>query len=287
MRRARAAGVVLLLAACLVPGTAHATEVSASELHTLVEEAIESPAAVDELEAVTSVDGRPVDIAGALDGAEGDALDQRLRTLEATLDGTAAPEGLSDPRGEAREIILQERFHGGDAPGPFRGFVDWLRDLAPRDLLERLDDLIPGGRSVVWILLGVALFTIAYLIAHFFLSRRIALSEAAAQSHAPAADDPKALERRAAEAERKGDFEAALRLRFRAGLLRLDQRGAIAFRPSISTHEVRRALRSNDFDEIATTFDDVVYGGREPHTEDVAQARERWPAVVSSARERG
>ena len=91
-------------------------------------------------------------------------------------------------------------------------------------------------------------------------------------------DDPKALDRRAAEAEAAGDLEAALRLRFRAGLLRLDARGAISFRPSISTHEVRRALRSEDFDALAATFDDVVYGGRPPQDEDVERrARERWP----------
>ena len=57
---------------------------------------------------------------------------------------------------------------------------------------------------------------------------------------ATAARRPRALERRAAEAEAAGDLEAALRLRFRAGLLRLDARGAIDYRPSISTREVRR-----------------------------------------------
>ena len=90
-------------------------------------------------------------------------------------------------------------------------------------------------------------------------------------------EDPRALERRADAAEAAGDLEAALRLRFRAGLLRLDARGAIEFRPSISTHEVRRALRSEDFDALAATFDDVVYGGRAADAADVAEARERWP----------
>ncbi len=93
-------------------------------------------------------------------------------------------------------------------------------------------------------------------------------------------DDPKALDRQAAAAEAAGDLEAALRLRFRAGLLRLDARGAIVFRPSISTHEVRRALRSDAFDALAATFDDVVYGGRPPSDADVAAARDRWPAII-------
>ena len=39
-------------------------------------------------------------------------------------------------------------------------------------------------------------------------------------------------------------------------------------------------MRSEDFDRLASTFDDVVYGGREPLADDVKEARERWPAVV-------
>lgn len=277
MIRARIAGVVVLLAACLAPGIAHATEVSRSEYRALVAEADE-----DGLKRVTSVDGQPVDLAAALAGAGVEEIDGRLDALQ-SLEPERTP-ALENPTAEARDILQEERFHGGDAPGPFRGFVDWLRTLVPTDLIEWIDDHLPGGRAVVWIVLGTLLFLVGYLLARFFLTRRIAVFEAAAQAHAPASDDPKALERRAAEAEAAGDLEAALRLRFRAGLLRLDRRGAIAFRPSISTHEVRRALRSGDFDALSATFDDVVYGGREPHGEDVAQARERWPDVVAHAR---
>jgi hypothetical protein len=95
-------------------------------------------------------------------------------------------------------------------------------------------------------------------------------------------DDPRSLERRADAAEAAGDLDAALRLRFRAGLLRLDARGRIEYRPSISTHEVRRALHSEGFDRLAATFDDVVYGGRPADPGDVSAARERWPDVVDS-----
>jgi hypothetical protein len=89
--------------------------------------------------------------------------------------------------------------------------------------------------------------------------------------------------RRGDAAAAAGDLEAALRLRFRAGLLRLDARGAIDFRPSISTIEVRRRLHDDDFDALAETFDDVVYGGRPPAADDLAAARERWPRVIEDA----
>ena len=80
----------------------------------------------------------------------------------------------------------------------------------------------------------------------------------------------------------RGRVREALRLRFRAGLLRLDARGAIVYRPSISTREVSRKLRSEDFDALAVTFDDVVYGGRAAEDADVEEARSRWREVVQA-----
>ena len=147
--------------------------------------------------------------------------------------------------------------------------------------MDWLDDLLPGGRSVVWIVLATLLAVIAAAIARLFLTRRVHAASVSSRLAAAARDeDPRSLDRRADAAEAAGDLEAALRLRFRAGLLRLDAHGAIVFRPSISTYEVRRKLGSEDFDALAATFDDIVYGGRSAGAEDVADARERWPRVV-------
>jgi hypothetical protein len=275
--RARAAGVVLLVAVTLAPGTAQATEVSAGELQRLALQAGDSPQALRELRAVTSVDGQRADIEGALGSARGEDLDARLAVL---AERATPPDGPDDPRAQAEAILAQDRFHGDEVPGPFKGLLERLGELVPRDVIEWLDDRLPGSRSVVWLLLGAIVLAAGFLVARGLLSRRIKDFEAAALASAPAEADPKALERQADEAEAAGDLEAALRLRFRAGLLRLDRRGAIEFRPSISTHEVRHAVRSSDFDRLANTFDDVVYGGREPRPEDVEEARERWPEVV-------
>ena len=95
----------------------------------------------------------------------------------------------------------------------------------------------------MWIVLGAILVVAAAVIARLFLTRRVRAATAERRLAAAARDeDPRSLDRRADAAEAAGDLEAALRLRFRAGLLRLDARGAIVFRPSISTHEVRRKL---------------------------------------------
>jgi hypothetical protein len=74
-----------------------------------------------------------------------------------------------------------------------------------------------------------------------------------------------------------------VRLRFRAGLLRLGDRGAIRYRPSVTTGEVRRVLGSETFDELARTFEAVAYGGRPASNPDVDTARREWPRVVSTA----
>jgi hypothetical protein len=284
--RARLVALVVALfvaAPLLVPAPARADDVSAAELRTLARDAVDDPAALARLREVDSVDGRRVDVGGALRGARGAALAARLEALAAPYGVTS---GGSDPRAEARDVLAESRFHETDVPGPFRGVFEWIGDRLP-DIdvpLDWLDDLLPGGRSVVWIVLGGLLAGLAWFVARRFLTSRIRASTEAEQALVAARDeDPRALDRRADAAEAAGDLEAALRLRFRAGLLRLDARGAIEFRPSISTYEVRRALRSDDFDALAATFDDVVYGGRPPATDDLAAARERWPAIIKGS----
>ena len=99
-------------------------------------------------------------------------------------------------------------------------------------------------------------------------------------------EDPDELERAADDAERAGELDRALRLRFRAGLLRLGDRGAIRYRPSVTTSEVRRVLGSETFDELARTFEAVAYGGRDAAPPDLDTARREWPRVVAGATKR-
>ena len=222
-----------------------------------------------------------MDIEAALQGAGGADLEARLRQLAQPYTVTA---GGRDARADAREVLAEDRFQESSVPGPFRRILDWIGERLPNPSIDWLDDLLPGGRSVVWIVLATLLVVVAVVLSRLFLTRRVRASSVAAQLEAAArGEDPRSLDRRAEAAEAAGDLEAALRLRFRAGLLRLDAHGAIIFRPSISTHEVRRTLHSDDFDALAATFDDVVYGGREAESADVADARERWPSVVERA----
>jgi hypothetical protein len=277
-RAALVAGAVVVLALA-APGAARAESVSPAQLRALAARAANDPAALAELRRVDRVGGRQVDLAGALRGVRGEALRARLRQLQ--VPAAAAP--AVGARADARDILSQHRFRGSDLPGPFHGLLDrlsrWLHKLD--GVFNWLNDLLPGGDAVVWIVLAALVCAIAAFVARRVLSGRVRASEAAAAAAGAAHEDAHALERRADAAEAAGDLATALRLRFRAGLLRLDERGAIEFRPSISTYEVRRTLRSEDFDSLAATFDDVVYGGRPPAEDDLSSARERWPRVVA------
>jgi len=194
---------------------------------------------------------------------------------------------MSDPgapaRDEARRILSERRYHGTDVPRPLHGFLEWLgRRL---HFLQRFYDWSApkiGGEKVFWTIVAVLVVTLAVWTAAR-LARRFGARERAATSPLAVGAmslDPGELEQLAAEAELRGDLEIALRLRFRAGLLRLGRAHALELRPSLTTREARRVLRNPRFDRLARSFDEVVYGRRTPSSDDLAAAREEWPRVV-------
>jgi hypothetical protein len=271
-----ALGVALAIA---VAAPAAAENVTATELRALAGRAADDPAALERLRGVDAVDGAPVDVDGALGSASGEELRERLDTLASGGERRAVS---GDPRADAREIVSQRRFRGTRVEGPFRGLLDriagWLEPLG--DLVPRLDRALPGGREVVWMLLGAAVIALGWLLGGRTIRRRAALAAATGGGGRGRVEFPGELERLAEEAERRGEHEAALRLRFRAGLLRLDARGAIDYRPSLRTHEVAATLGSDAFDRLAAGFDEVVYGERPARAEDVEAARRDWEAVL-------
>ncbi|HEU5214651.1 MAG TPA: hypothetical protein VFU30_03845 [Gaiellaceae bacterium] len=189
-------------------------------------------------------------------------------------------------REEARRILAERRFHGTSLPRPFHGFLDWLsRHL---HFLARAWDSLQaavGGADVLWGILGAIVVTLAVVAASRLAARRTRFEGLAAERGARRrGEDPAALERLADEAEQRGDLEIAVRLRFRAGLLRLARARALPGRPSLRTGEARTALHSARFDALARDFDEIVYGRRTPSADDVAAARSEWPRVLEEAK---
>jgi len=59
---------------------------------------------------------------------------------------------------------------------------------------------------------------------------------------------------------------------------------ALPLRPSLTSGEASSILHLSEFDALAHSFDEVVYGRRPAEPRDVEAARESWPHVLESAK---
>jgi len=202
-----------------------------------------------------------------------------------TLDPSAAP-AAARARDQAHAILRERRFHPADVPRPLARPLHWLGRLL-QDAFDAVARWLPGGSTTLWALLAIAVLAVSSLLTLRAVRRRsVREGERAAPAGRDGRVDPAQLEREAEHAAREGDFELALRLRFRAGLGRLAARSLVAPRPSLTSAEVGRRLRSAAYDELAASFDQVVYGGRAALADDVELARRRWSAVLAEAEHR-
>jgi hypothetical protein len=188
-------------------------------------------------------------------------------------------------RAHTREILQERRFRGSSVPRPFSGLVRWLGDrLEPvGDFFDDLAVRIPGGRPVLFLILAAIVLLLAAGLARGSIRRRAAAAARMARARSPAREDPAELEREADRAAAAGEWEAAVRLRFRAGLLRLDARELIEYRPSLTTGDVAEAVGSPTFRRVGADFDAIAYGGRPAGEADEAASREGWARVLSEA----
>lgn len=152
-------------------------------------------------------------------------------------------------------------------------------------MVEGAQDLV-GGPEQLWALIGLVVILASVSFAASLGRRRAAAVRRATGAPARASVDPAELESAAAAAEAEGDFAGAVRLRFRAGVARLARAGIVDDRPSLTSAEIRRRLRVPDFEEIAASFDLIVYGRRPATADDAVAARERWQRVLAARKAR-
>jgi Domain of unknown function (DUF4129) len=198
---------------------------------------------------------------------------------------SALQETPAEAREEARRILDEGRFHETELPRPLHRPLEWLGDrLEPiADLLERILDPLPGEGSLVWVVLaGAVLLFAVWLATRLVLRHGPAAPRARPGSLAEEESaDAATLERLADAAERAGELERALRLRFRAGILRLVERRQLDDPEVVTTGSLVRTHGSELFSAGARAFDEVVYGRRAPTPEDVRRVREGWQAVLA------
>lgn len=310
-RHALSTVAVVVVAACVVAGTAApagAEAASPAEVARLARAAAAGDAAaLDRLRRIDEVGGRPVAVRGVIAGADGDDLRTRLERLadaaEAEAgaedgggdDGSAASSvARRDPARAAGRILADERFRASDEPER-DGFLRSIGRLAQpvlrpigralgvvvRPILRGISDLVGAVSNSI---LGGMAFVLAVVVATVIAVRR---KRAQVRTLGPAGlfderDDPTDLERRADVAAAAGDHATAVRLRFRAGLVRLRAAGA-PIRPSMTTGQVGRVVADPRFDELGRTFDAVVYGGHDASADDARRSVESWRQLVAAA----
>jgi hypothetical protein len=268
--------------ALLTPVVARAGNVSSAQLQSLAGQAAAgNTLALNALRQVDQVDGRPASVATALQSDDPGQLRSRLASLAASGEpASSSPSTLppAEAQAAASAILGGGRYAKAPLPDPVGSAFDklgrWVGKLAGR---------APGGPVVFWAVLGGLVLALAALGARRMM-HRLDPAAAARAAHAGASgvEDPDAMERDALAAEARGAFADAVRLRFRAGLLRLSFRGALDYRPSLLTVDARRRLGSQEFDTLASTFERIAYGGAPAAETDAAAARDGWRKLLTS-----
>ncbi len=200
----------------------------------------------------------------------------------------------SEARRQAAHILSQPPFTNRPphVPDPLGGVLrdigHWLGDVARpfarlwKDGFSLVHGVFGSFTDPVLIVLAVVA---GGVVAWWFIRRRTRIG-VHKESETPATPSDRAadLEAAAATAEAEGDLEAAVRLRFRAGLVRLESAGIIAGPLVTTTRHVSEALRNPTFDHLAERHEAIAYAGATASPVDATSAREGWPRVIDEVR---
>ncbi|HMJ77482.1 MAG TPA: DUF4129 domain-containing protein, partial [Iamia sp.] len=186
-----------------------------------------------------------------------------------------------EAREQARLVLEGDRYQAEDVPRPLRGVLQWIGERVS-DVGRPLVDALSTPAGLVFALLVVGATTAALVVAVVRRRNRAVTDDEVVRRRARSLD-PAALEHEADRAEAEGDLAAAVRLRFRAGVVRLEQAGAVPARADATTARLVGRVGVPAFAPLARSFDEVAYGGRPATPDDVAAARRDWPEVLAAA----
>jgi len=280
MTQRRRALALAAAVALLLPVGARAAAVTTAQLRSLAGRAAAGdPQALAALRSVTTVDGRPAQIAGALNAHTARQLRARLLALSSPGAGAAPSPGsglsAAEAQQEAAAILAARRYDQAPVPDPVSTLLDKLGRA-----LTGLASGAPGGPAVFWGIVAALVLGFTATGVRRMMRRLDPLAHARPVSGEAAREDPHSLEREAQAAEARGAFSDAVRLRFRAGLLSLSARKTIDYRPSLLTTDVARRLRSPQFDALASSFERIAYGGEAAAKDDATASREGWKVLL-------
>jgi hypothetical protein len=220
--------------------------ITSEQLSDLADEAQTNPAALDQLRAVTELDGQPINMSEIVDGASPQVVLERIDTLtNLDITGTAQQEP--------------------------EDFGSVLRPPSAGD-----------GTFLAYIL--IAVLAIALLVV--WLRTRQNRRKIPVSMPAPATTTSLDAQRRtyadeARSATSDGDYATAVRLWFRWGLAAMEERGKIDDHAVATAGTLRETSSHQHANRVARDFDVVVYAER-PATRAMAEDLEQvWSEILA------
>jgi hypothetical protein len=209
------------------------------------------------------------------------------------------PNYAASARQQAHQILSHPPYTTGQAtaPRPLAGVLHdigrglevafgpafrWIEHRILHPIGSGASDVFGRWAPVVGTIVAVA---VGATLALVLVRRRSRIAARSVEPPGPTElTDPEALEAEADEFAEAGAFSAAVRLRFEAGLLRLERAGLISDHRTGTDAELAGRLRSPTFDGLALRHEAVAYAGQDADEGDVREARIGWPRVPDEAR---
>ena len=204
-------------------------------------------------------------------------------------------------RRQAQEILSRPPFTGGrrSVPHPLTGVLHAIGRALQiafgpifRWLRRELADPVGHGFRLAFgsfapaAGIGVAVLAGA-VIAVVLVRRRTRVSaERAGERPGLVAADPTDLEREADRMAGQGDFAGAVRLRFAAGLRRLETDGLLTEADIRTGQQVAASIGSPAFERLATQHEAIAYAAASAGAGDDERAQRDWVVVPREARHR-
>lgn len=200
---------------------------------------------------------------------------------------TALPDAETIRR-KASEVVARPEFQL-DTDRDRESLSIWVRIFIW--IIERIRwffELLEGLPSPLWWLVVIALSVITILlIVHIVWSLIYAIKGTSRRPmHSLAGDSrakPEDLERKATQAEKDGDLIGAIRLWFRAGILRIELSEQKSIRRGLTNHELLRRYRTSPLFEplqwFVQTIDSKWYGYSECVPDDCLACRAEYSRI--------
>jgi hypothetical protein len=191
---------------------------------------------------------------------------------------------------KARKILEEDRFRGdggpppGRAPQPFKAPLSWLGDQLRKvfEPLGRLFARIGNGGPIGWILLVGLIGVLVVIIAKWW-ARRTVNSKKDSTKKVKLSKRIAELEQAAKDAAEAGRYAEAIRLRFQAGLLRLEDDGRVTKVERKPNADVVAAVPAQSLRPLANLHDRLAYSEDDASKDDLDRAVVAIDSVIAEA----